>query len=175
VASFGETGLIAARRDGDSLPTPIPLGPVGSVHRAPGAPIVIETSRTKAGTLAFRGRMVPTQSFQAPPDQSAPSGGYVDTGFACSPGRNPQKLVVTAPPSGTISVGGYYFRQSQIEAALAQANPQATIVALPDADLGQRLAGTAADREALRSGLQARGANPLLSGAFGPRRPPKAA
>jgi hypothetical protein len=34
-------------------------------------------------------------------------------------------------------------------------------VALPDADFGQRLASTAADREALRN--QARGANPLLS------------
>jgi hypothetical protein len=41
------------------------------------------------------------------------------------------------------------------------------------ADLGQRLAGTAADREALQSGLQARGANPLLSGAFEPRHRPK--
>jgi len=84
-------------------------------------------------------------------------------------------LVVTAPPSGTITVGGYCFRQGQIEAAVAQADPLATIVALPDADLGQRLAGTAVDRERLRSRLQARGPNPLLSGAFEPRHPPKAA
>jgi hypothetical protein len=91
-------------------------------------------------------------------------GAYVDTGFACSPARDPQTLVVTAPPSGTISVGGYCFRQSQIEAAVVQAGPKATIVVLPDAELGQRLAGTAADREALQSGSQARGANPLLSG-----------
>lgn len=175
VASFGETGLIAARRGADGLPAPIPLGPVGSVHRAPGAPVVIEASRTKTGTLALRGRMVPAQSFQAPSDQSTPGGGYVDTGFSCSPARHPQTLVITAPPAGTISIGGYCFRQSQLEAAVAQADPQATIVALPDADLGQRLAGNAADREALRSGLQARGANPLLSGAFEPRHPPKAA
>jgi hypothetical protein len=175
VASFGETGLIAVRRDGGGLPPPIPLGPINSIHRAPGAPVVIETSRTKAGTLALRGRMVPAQTFQAPPGQSASIGAYVDTGFACSPAQDPQTLVVTAPPSGTISVGGYCFRQSQIEAAVAQADPKATIVVLPDADLGQRLAGTAADREALQSRLQARGANPLLSGAFEPRHPPKAA
>ena len=117
--------------------------------------------------------MVPGQTFQAP--HSASIGAYVDTGFACSPARDPQTLVVTAPPSGTISVGGYCFRRSHIEAAVAQADQRATIVALPDADLGQRLAGTAADREALKSGLQARGANPLLSGAFEPRHPPKAA
>jgi len=59
-------------------------------------------------------------------------GAYVDTGFACSPARDPQTLVVTAPPSGTISVGGYCFRQSQIEAAVVQADPKATIVVLPD-------------------------------------------
>jgi hypothetical protein len=139
VTSFGETGLIAVRRDGGGLPAPIPLGPISSIHRAPGAPVVIETSRTKAGTLALRGRMVPGQTFQAP--HSASIGAYVDTGFACSPARDPQTLVVTAPPSGTISVGGYCFRQSQIEAAVAQADQKATIVALPDADLGQRLAG----------------------------------
>jgi hypothetical protein len=175
VASFGETGLIAARRGSDGLPVAIPLGPVGSVNRATGAPIVIETSRSKTGTLALRGRMVPAQAYQAPPDPSASLGGYVDTGFACGPGPNSQTLVVTAPPSGTISVGGYCFRQSQIEAAVAQADPQATIVALPDADLGHRLAGTAADREAIQNGLQARGANPLVSGAFAPRHSPKAA
>lgn len=170
VASFGETGLIAVRRGGDGLPAQIPLGPVGSPARASGAPIAIETSRTPAGTLALRGRMVP-----APTDQSIPGNGYIDTGFACLPGRHAPTLVVTAPLSGTISVGGYSFRQSRIDAAVAQADPEATIVALPDADLGQRLAGTAADHADLRARLQAQGANPLLTGAFAPRQPGKAA
>src|SRR5262245_8757045 len=101
--------------------------------------------------------------------------GYVDTGFACGPGRNPQTLVVTAPPSGTISVRAYCVRQTHIEAAAAQVAPQATIVALPDTDLGQRLAGTAVNGEALRSGLQARGVNPPLSEALELRQPPRAA
>jgi len=46
---------------------------------------------------------------------------------------------------------------------------------LPDADLGQRLAGTTANRAALRAKLQARGVNPLISGAFQPRGAPEAA
>lgn len=77
VASFGETGLIAVRRGGDGLPAQIPLGPVGSPARASGAPIAIETSRTPAGTLALRGRMVPTHSVQAPTDQSIPGNGSI--------------------------------------------------------------------------------------------------
>jgi hypothetical protein len=40
-------------------------------------------------------------------------------------------------------------------------------VVLPDADLGQRLAGTAADREALQSGSQARGAGRSALGPCG--------
>src|SRR5262245_27845827 len=44
VASFGETGVLAARRGENGLPGPIPLGAVNSQHRAPGAPAVIETS-----------------------------------------------------------------------------------------------------------------------------------
>jgi hypothetical protein len=72
-------------------------------------------------------------------------------------------------------IAEHLTKRGQIIAAVAQADPHATIVALPDADLAQRLAGTAADREALRNGLRTRRANPLLSGAFEPRHPPEAA
>ena len=61
--SFGEIGFLAARRGGNGLPAPIPHGVVDQSQRPPGAPIVIETSRTDAGTLALRGRMVATQAF----------------------------------------------------------------------------------------------------------------
>ena len=63
VTSFGEIGLIAARRGENRLPAPIPHGVVGSSRRPPGAPTVIETTRSEVGTLALRGRMVPVQSF----------------------------------------------------------------------------------------------------------------
>ena len=39
----------------------------------------------------------------------------------------------------------------------------------PDALLGQRLAGSAPEREAIIAQLQANGANPLIAGAFRPR------
>jgi hypothetical protein len=97
VTSFGETGLIAARRGGDGLPVPIPIGPVASTYRAPGAPVVIETSVMPAGTLALRGRMVPTHALQPHAGRPLPDHtGYVDTGFACNRGRNAKTLIVTA-------------------------------------------------------------------------------
>ena len=97
VASFDETALIAARRGGDGLPVPIPIGPVASTYRAPGAPVVIETSVMPAGTLALRGRMVPTHALQPHAGRPLPDHtGYVDTGFACNRGRNAKTLIVTA-------------------------------------------------------------------------------
>jgi hypothetical protein len=51
----------------------------------------------------------------------------------------------------------------------------ASITALPDATLSHRLAGNAVDREAVRLEVTARGANPLIAGAFRDRRKPRAA
>jgi len=65
--------------------------------------------------------------------------------------------------------GGYRFRQADIDGLIAQADPEATLIAVPDASLGQRLAGTATNRVALCADLQALGVNPLISGAFRPR------
>ncbi len=59
--------------------------------------------------------------------------------------------------------------RTRVDAVVAHADPDATIVALPDADLGQRLAGSAANRGDLRAKLKARGVNALISGAFQPR------
>jgi len=71
--------------------------------------------------------------------------------------------------TGLTVVGGYRFRQSEVDAAVAAVDPAAVIVALPDALLGQRLAGSARDGAVLAAGLQARGANALIAGAFRPR------
>ena len=72
IASFGEIGLLPARRGPDGLPAPIPHG-------------------------AF------------------------------------------VAPAGITAVGGYRFRQREVDAVVAGADPAAVIVALPDAYLGQRL------------------------------------
>jgi hypothetical protein len=49
---------------------------------------------------------------------------------------------------------------------VAAVDPAAVIVALPDALLGQRLAGSARDSDAVAAELQARGVNSLITGAF---------
>jgi hypothetical protein len=74
-----------------------------------------------------------------------------------------------AAPAGLTAVGGYRFRQSEVDAAVAGIDPAAVIVALPDAHLGQRLAGSARDLPAIAAELQARGVNSLIAGAFRPR------
>jgi hypothetical protein len=71
-----------------------------------------------------------------------------------------------APPAGITAVGFYRMRQREVDAAVAAVDPAAVIVALPDALLGQRLAGRARDSEAVATELQARGVNPLITGAF---------
>jgi len=171
VASFGEIGIIATRRGANNLPASLPLGVVNAAHRVADAPTVIETNRNGAGMLALRGRMVPTEFF-APgehghdPHIRADGAGYIDTGFPCRANQEKRTLQVTAPHAGITAVGGYRFRQSEVDAVVAQADPEAAIVAVPDGDLGQRLAGAATDRPALRADLQACGINPLISGAF---------
>jgi len=160
VASFGEIGFIAARRGDNGLPAPIPFGPVGGVQPA------LETARTSAGTLALRGRMVPASRADQPLAVAPDGDGYVDTGFTCRPGQDDRTLIITGPPSDMIDVGGYCFRLGQIDTLVSRADPGATIVALPDGDLGHRLAGTAPDRRALQAILKTLGVNPLIVGAF---------
>jgi AMP-binding enzyme len=178
VANFGEIGFVAGRRDESGLPAPIPLGAVNSSRRGDGVPPAIETAHTSTGTLALRGGMVPGRpgiSEGQPPHSGLAGVGYVDTGFACRPGRDGQTLIITAPPPGTISVGGYCFRQNQIDALVAQLDPAATLVALPDGDLGHRLAGNAPNRKALQAAVDGPVFNPLILRAFQQRGAPEAA
>jgi hypothetical protein len=72
---------------------------------------------------------------------------------------------------GTIAVGAYQFRQAALDAAIASADPAAMIAALPDALLGNRLAGHAPDASGLAAVLTAQGVNPLVAQAFRARQP----
>jgi hypothetical protein len=116
--------------------------------------------------------MVPAHAFppgagRGPePHLAADLDGFVDTGFACRIERESNTLGLTAPPGGITTIGGYRFRQNAVDWLVVNADLDATIVALPDAYLNQRLAGSAPDREATAKELQARGANPLIAGAF---------
>jgi hypothetical protein len=171
IASFGETGLLPARRGSECMPAPIPHGAIGAPRGAAGA--AIETMRTKSGTLALRGPMVPAQAF---PLGAAPGGeagtapdGFVDTRFPCRLDRATGALTITGPPAGITSVGGYRFRQRELDSVVAAADPGAFIAALPDAALGHRLAGSARNPAATAAKLQAGGVNALIAGAFRPR------
>ncbi|MGN6571703.1 MAG: AMP-binding protein [Pseudolabrys sp.] len=67
---------------------------------------------------------------------------------------------------GAVTVGAYRFRQTALDAAVAAVDPSALIAALPDALLGNRLAGHASDAARIAGNLFAHGANPLVAGAF---------
>jgi hypothetical protein len=67
---------------------------------------------------------------------------------------------------GFIAVGGYKFSLAALDAATAAIDPAAMITALPDAVLGQRLAGHAVDAPRVREALVAHGFNPLVAAAF---------
>jgi hypothetical protein len=89
--------------------------------------------------------------------------------------RGPDGLPAPIPhgafvaPAGITAVGGYRFRQREVDTVVAGADPAAVIVAIPDAHLGQRFAGSAQDGAALAAKLQTRGVNSLIAGAFLPR------
>ena len=166
IASFGELAVLPVRRDADGLAMPIPYGAVSAPPTAAGAVTVAETARTRSGTLALRGPMVPTKHFPPGAGEDAKPDGYLDTGFTCRIERG--ALVVTGPPGGMTAVGGYRFLKSALETELATIDPAATLLALPHGLLGQRLAGSAPDRQAIVAALEARGFNPLLALAFRP-------
>ena len=76
-------------------------------------------------------------------------------------------LVVTGPPAGIVSVGGYRFPlQRACRTSSAGSTARATLAALPDPLVGQRLIGNAADRDAMQAALDAVGVNPLVAAAF---------
>lgn len=171
VQSFGEIGLIAARRERGALPSPIPCGRVGHARGGAAAGPPLETMR-KANTLLLRGAMVPVNAFPPGADSAglphiaAADDGFVDTGFACRADSGGRTLTVSGPPAGFAGIGGYRIRQNAVEALVAEADQAATIIAVPDALLGQRLAASSRDRAAVQADLQARGVNPLIAGAF---------
>jgi hypothetical protein len=103
--------------------------------------------------------------------------GMVNTGFTCRIEHTGDReaLVVTGPPAGLVSVGGYRFGMRDLQELVAGADRMSTLAALPDMLTGHRLAGHSADRDAIRHALAATGANPLVVRAFRDRLQPDAA
>lgn len=175
--AFGEIALLGSRRDVIGRPDPLPAGevmvPRGSAHSV----LLAEVARTQAGTLALRGPMVPKHAFPPGaerlniPHLKADAHGFVDTRYACRADRGSDTFVVTAPPPGLITVGGYRFVLSELESTIRKASDGAMLTALPDAVAGHRLAGISEDAETTRATLAEIGVNPLLTDAFRDRRP----
>jgi hypothetical protein len=150
VAAFGEFGLSIASRAANEPVAPLPLGRVTDT---------LETRRGTRGTLLLRGAMAAAPGFdEAPPD------GFVDTHYPCRIDSNSGALTITGPQAGMLGIGGYRLARGDIDAFAAALSIDNPIAALPDALLGQRLRGRAADPAAVRAA--ARSANPLIAGAF---------
>jgi AMP-binding enzyme len=174
VPIFGEAGLAPARRDPGGKPSPMRAGPILAPCGSADGVVVAELTRTDAGTVALRGPMVPHQSF--PPGIEVSGlpyfkigpGGEADSGYGytCRVDSVTEAIVVTGPPSGLISVGGYRFPLHDLQEIVNRVDSGATVAALPDPLVGQRLIGNAADRDTMQAALNLVGVNPLIVAAF---------
>jgi hypothetical protein len=172
VAIFGEAGFTPARRGASGKPDALPAGAIVAPRGSADGVAVAELIRTDSGTVALRGPMVPRHAF--PPGIEA-SGlpcfkidpeGLVDTGYTCRLDSTTAAIVVTGPPAGIVSVGGYRFPLTDLQDVVAQVGHGATIAALPDPLTGQRLIGNTGDRDTMQAALNLVGVNPLVAAAF---------
>jgi hypothetical protein len=177
VQAFGEIGLIAAHRGTSGRPAVNAFGSIAAPRGAKSSVVVAEARPTANGTIALRGPMVPRAAFPPGverttlPHFKVATSGFVDTGYACWNDRDDAPMIVTGPPPGMVSVGGYRFLMRDLQDTLGAMDPGATLAALPDAHAGHRLAGSSANRSGLQEALAARGVNPLVVAAFRDRRP----
>jgi hypothetical protein len=158
VAVFGETGVIVCPRSA--------VGAPGLTATIPGA---VEMARSLAGTLMLRGAMVPRAAFPPGAEHGAAAhlmiaaDGFVDTGYPCRLPASDCGLIITGPPAGTNTVGGYRFHRDALDRIAAAVSPDAVVMALPHALLGERLAGRAATSTAPSLGGEV---NALVADAF---------
>jgi hypothetical protein len=170
VSIFGEAGLVAARRGKSGQPAPLPLGPVTAPYGVNGALPVAELHATEHGTIGLRGPMVPHHNFPPGaeraglPHLAIGPDGVIDTGYACA--SDAGAVTVTAPPPGIVNVGGYRLPLGNLQDVVGRIDAAASLAAVPDRLLGQRLAGIAADRHMIQAALCAVGVNPIAVSAF---------
>ncbi len=123
VQVFGEIGIIAACRGAGGKPAVIPFGVVFVPRGAKGTVAVAEIAATPNGTVALRGPMVPRAAFPPGAERSGmpyfkvAASGFVDTGYACLPDN--AAMLVTGPPPGIVSFGGYRFVVRELQDLVA--------------------------------------------------------
>ena len=170
VSIFGEVGLVAARRGKSGQPALLPLGSVTAPYGVAGALPVAELHATEHGTIGLRGPMVPHHNFPPGaeraglPHLAIGPDGVIDTGYACV--SDAGAVTVTAPPPGIVNVGGYRLPLGDLQDVVGRIDAAASLAAVPDPLLGQRLAGIAADRHMIQAALGAVGVNPIAVSAF---------
>jgi hypothetical protein len=175
---FGEAGLFGARRTAeDGAAAPVLPGAHRAPRESPGASIAGEIFLTPKGTLGLRGPMVTPAAYapEPPPSDSLvaqPPRDYVDTGYAARLDRTTGAICITAPPSGTMAVGGYRFLAQDLQEWARRLGQGALLTALPDRLSGHRLAGRAQDNGRARAALAELGLNPLMVEAFRDRTNP---
>lgn len=173
VLAFGETGLVAVRRDEAGRPGSLPAGVLAAPRGVPSGMPVAETGRSATGTLVMRGPMVPDALLRpirgGQQGRSGAAEEWADTGYPCRPSQDRASLELTGPPAGVVGIGGYRFRISELQDLAQTALPGAGIAALPAAFGGHRLAGHADDPSAVCAALTERGINPLIVDAFAGR------
>src|SRR5262245_9242069 len=176
VLAFGGVGVVPLRRPPDGKPAALTKGPIHAGRAHGDGLVLVEVARTPGGTIALSGAMVPHHPFppgverNGAPRLKIGDDGGVDTGYGCRAERAGGMLAVSAPPAGIVSVGGYRFVLRELQQFITRAADGSTLAALPDGLAGHRLAGVAADRNAIRRVLAEQGANPLIIGAFRERR-----
>ncbi|HET7850939.1 MAG TPA: class I adenylate-forming enzyme family protein [Pseudolabrys sp.] len=181
VVAFGEIGLVAAQRREDGLPRDIPFGKIATPLGRHDAFPVLEAGRSKTGTLLLRGPITPQSAFPPGAEQrhepifKVSADGFIDTGYGCTTTTDGRSLAISSPPAGFVGVGGYRLAMQEVDAVVARTTPGATLIAVPHAMVGQRLAGAAADPATAATELLERGENPLIAAAFRSTRAPAAA
>lgn len=169
---FGEAALVPVHRGSDGRPGSIRFGPVMTPQASADGIAVAELARTAAGTLAVRGPMVPHHSLLPDVERSGRfsfkvgSDGWVDSFYPCRVDSVTKELVVSGPPAGIVSVGGYRFPLHDLQEVVSRIDLGATLAALPDPLLSQYLIGNAADRDTMQAALEAVGLNPIVVAAF---------
>ncbi|HXF89228.1 MAG TPA: class I adenylate-forming enzyme family protein [Xanthobacteraceae bacterium] len=174
VFAFGEIGLLPVQRK-DGTVADFTIGPAMGA----GAAAVSEIMRTRGGTMAVRGPMVPVRPFAerglGSAVLAADAAGFVDTGYPCRVDGRTGVVTISGPPAGMVNVGSYRFVQRDLQSVLDPIGGSAALAAVPDPLLSYRIVGSADDRRAAQAALAQRGANALMVSAFRERRRPRAA
>ena len=173
VSIFGETGLVAARRGASGRAVAIPFGPVVAPHGSQDGLVIGELAAAATDTIMLRGPMVPRHVFPRgiersdQPHFAIGGDGFAATGYPCWVDAVSKTVVVTGPPAGFACVGGYRFPLRSLLTTIGRLDGDASLAAVPDPLLGQRLVGTASDCRAMQVALNGLGLNPLIGAAFG--------